>query len=44
MWTAEFKNLHGEIQTKEFHSRAELDFFVRGLAVCGHKAKVAFQN
>lgn len=44
MWLAEFKNPRGDMQKNEFHSRAEVDRFVRGLAVCGHKATVTYQN
>jgi hypothetical protein len=44
MWLAEFKTRNGALQTREFHSKFDLDVFVKGLHVCGKKAKVSFQN
>ena len=44
MWIAEFKNPRGDIQKKEYHSRADVDRFSRGLSICGSKAKVTYQN
>jgi len=44
MWFAELETRNGALQTKEFHSKSDLDVFVRGLSVCGRKAKVSFQK
>lgn len=44
MWTAEYKNPRGEIQTKEFKSKTDLEFFLRELSVCGRTATVSFKH
>jgi len=44
MWFAELKTRNGTLQTREFHSKSDLDVFVRGLHICGKQAKVSFQN